>query len=250
MQARSSVGSPAPASPTSFVRRWNPRRVVLATLAVVSVVVGFYLIFRFVNVLFVLFVAVVLATAMRPAVLWLERRRVPQWGSVLSIYLVFALLLAGLFAILVPLLIDQGSQIVKDVPTYYQQARGQLQGSASQILRRIGTNLPRQLDLSVLTGKTQQQAAATGDQQAVVSQAVAYLKSFVWSLFGIIAVFLIAYFWTLDREQIVRTGLLIVPVDSRATAREIWDTAELKVGAYIRGQSLVMLSIGMLCDAA
>ncbi|HZB95338.1 MAG TPA: AI-2E family transporter [Herpetosiphonaceae bacterium] len=250
MQARSSAGSLPPASPAPFERRWNPRRVILATLAVVSVVAGFYLIFRFVNVLFVFFVAIVLATAMRPAVLWLERRRIPQWSSVLSIYLVFGLLLAGVFALLVPLLIDQGSQIVKDVPAYYQEARGQLRGSDSQILRRLGTNLPPHLDLSLLTGKTRQQAASTGDQQSVVSQAVAYLTSFVWSLFGIIAVFLIAFFWTLDRDLIVRTGLMIVPVDKRDTAREVWETAELKVGAYIRGQGLVMLTIGILCGIA
>src|ERR671939_110290 len=142
MQARSSVGPPAPASPTPFVRRWNPRRVVLATL---SVVAGFYLIFRFVNVLFVLFVAVVLATAMRPAVRWLEQRHVPQWGSVLSIYLVIALITIGILATLVPLLIDQGSQIAQDVPGYYRQARGQLRTSNSQILQRIGKNLPEQL---------------------------------------------------------------------------------------------------------
>ena len=42
--------------PAPFVRRWTPRRVILATLAVVSVVVGFFLMYRFSNALFVLFV--------------------------------------------------------------------------------------------------------------------------------------------------------------------------------------------------
>ena len=242
--------APVPVSSPPVVRRWNPRRVILATLTVVSVIAGFYLIYRFSNVLFVLFVAAVLATAMRPAVLWLERHRVPQWGGVLLIYLALALVAIGVIATLVPLLIDQGSQIVGDVPRYYSDLRQELRGSNSQILRRVGNNLPEQLRLNLLGGTSRQQAAATGDQQSVVSQSVGYLRSLSWSLFGFIAVFLIAYFWTLDREQIVRAGLLIVPVDSRAQAQELWDSVEQKVGAYIRGQALLMLIIAVLSGIA
>ena len=222
---------PAPVPSPPFVRRWNARRVFLATLAVVSVIAGFYLMYRFSNVLFVLFVAVVLSTAMRPAVLWLERHRVPQWGSVLLIYLALVLITAGIFATLVPLLVDQGAEIVQAVPGYYTDLRDQLRGSTSQILQRIGNNLPEQLDLSVMGGTTRQQAAATGNEESVVAQVVGYLGSFSWTLFSFISVFLIAYFWTLDREQIVRAGLLIVPSDRRQATEEIWDSAEQKVGA-------------------
>jgi predicted PurR-regulated permease PerM len=216
----------------------------------VSVIAAFYLIYRFSNVLFVLFVAAVLATAMRPAVLWLEQRGMPQWGGVITIYAVLALLTATLFATLAPLIVDQGVQIAQDVPGYYQEAREDLRGSRSQILRRIGNNLPEQLSLSAFGGTTRQQADATGEQQSLVAQAVGYLRSATWSLFGFIAIFLIAYFWTLDREQIVRAGLLIVPIDNRDAAREIWDTAEQKVGAYVRGQALLMLIIGVLSGIA
>src|SRR5918997_2914235 len=103
---------PASRSAPPFVRRWTPQRVVLATLGVVAVVVGFYLIYRFANVLFVLFVAAMLATAMRPAVRWFEQRQVPPWAGVLLIYLVLALITAGGFATFVPRLIDQGSHLV------------------------------------------------------------------------------------------------------------------------------------------
>ncbi len=239
-----------PAVPAPFVRRWTPRRVILATLAVVSVLVGFFLMYRFSNALFVLFVGAVLATAMRPAVDWLEKRHVPQWGGVLLIYLALVLVLAGLVATLVPLLVDQGSQIADDVPSYYVDARNWLLESNSRILRRVGNNLPAGLDLSAVSGPTQQQAQATGDEESLVAQGVGYLRAFSWGLFGFLAVFLIAYFWTLDRDQIVRAGLLLVPIDNRPRAQEIWDTAELKVGAYVRGQALLMLSIGVLTAVA
>jgi predicted PurR-regulated permease PerM len=217
---------------------------------VVGVIGGFYLLYRFSNVLFVLFVAAVLATAMRPAVQWLERRHVPQWGGVLLIYFSVALLTAGVGALLAPLLLSQTTQIVQDVPQYYQEARGELSKSNSELLRRVGNSLPQKPDLRAITGTTQQQAAASGDQSSVVGQGVGYLGAFIWAIFGGVAVALIAYFWTLDREKIVQAALLIVPIDSRPAARDIWDTAESKVGAYVRGQALLMLSIGVLCGVA
>ncbi len=245
MQAPSVAPVPPP-----LLRNWTPRRVFLSTVSVVAVIVGFYLMYRFSNVLFVLFVGAVLATAMRPAVLWLERRRVPQWAGVLLIYLALALAVAGFFATLVPLLAEQGSRMVQEVPTFYQERREDLRGANSQLLRRIGNNLPEQLDFSLVAGTTRQQAEATGNQESVVSQGVGYLASFSWSLFSFVAVFLIGYFWTLDRDQIVRAGLLIVPIDSRAAAQGLWDSAEQKVGGYVRGQALLMLSIGVLSGIA
>jgi len=162
---------PGTVVPPPFVRRWTPRRVILATLAVVSVVVGFFLMYRFSNALFVLFVGAVLATAMRPAVDWLEKRHVPQWGGVLLIYLALVLVLVGIAATLIPLLVDQGSQIADEVPDYYVGARDWLRESDSQILRRVGNNLPAGLDLSAVSGPTQQQAEATGDESPIVDVA-------------------------------------------------------------------------------
>jgi predicted PurR-regulated permease PerM len=187
---------------------------------------------------------------MRPAVLWLQQYHVPPRLGVLLIYLALILVTAGIFATLAPLLLDQGSQIVENVPGYYADAREQLRGSNSRILQRIGNNLPPELSVAALTGAGQQPTDQNGDQESLIVQTVAYLRSFGWGLFGFLAVFLIAFFWTLDRDQIVRAGLLLVPIDYRPRAQELWDAAESKVGAYIRGQSLLMLIIGVLTAIA
>lgn len=241
---------PAPVSAPSVVRRWTPRRVILATLVVVGVIGGFFLFDRFSTIVFVVFVATVFAIAMRPAVLWLGRYRIPPWAGVLLIYLAIALIVVGVVAVLVPLLVAQGTHVVQDVPSYYTELRNQLSQSSSQILRRIAVNIPTRLSLPGLGGTSNAQATTPDDQQAVVVQGFAILGSISWSLFSFFAVFLIAFFWTLDRDQIVRAASLIVPIDNRDAALEIWETVEFKVGAYIRGQAILMLAIGVLCGIA
>jgi predicted PurR-regulated permease PerM len=247
--------APQPATVTTVPdgRRWVPRRVILATLTVVGVLVGFYLLYRFSNVLFIVFIAAVLATAMRPAVLWLERHRIPQWAGVSLIYLVLAAAVVGFVVAMVPLLAEQGSALVQEVPTYYQDFRGQLVESNSQLLRRLGQSLPEQLDASAFGGQAQDTLGGqatdpqdTSEPQSIVGQAFGYVRTLTWNIASILATLLIAFFWTLDRDQIIRSSLLIVPVDRRDEARELWETVEHKVGGYVRGQGLLMLTVGVV----
>ncbi len=253
--------SPQQASPLTVPdsRRWIPRRIILMTLAVVAVLVGFYLLYRFTNVLFIVFVAAVLATAMRPAVLWLERHRIPQAGGILLIYALLIALTIGVGVSMVPLLTDQGANLIEHVPTYYHDIREQLIASNSQLLTRLGRELPQEMSLSPLGTQAQNslggQTQTTGDQAdaeqpSLVSQAFGYVRSMTWSIFGVLAVFLIAFFWTRDRDQIIGSMLLIVPVDRRDEARDLWLTVEQKVGGYVRGEALLMLSIGVLSAIA
>jgi predicted PurR-regulated permease PerM len=58
-----------------------------ATLVLLSVVLGFWLLYRFYQVVFILFVAIVLGTAIRPLVNWLHQRGLPRAAGVILVYL-------------------------------------------------------------------------------------------------------------------------------------------------------------------
>lgn len=53
---------------------WTPRQVFTATLVVLMVLAGFWLLYRYRLVAFGMFEAIVFGTAIRPAVSWFERR--------------------------------------------------------------------------------------------------------------------------------------------------------------------------------
>ncbi|HEX6289235.1 MAG TPA: AI-2E family transporter [Herpetosiphonaceae bacterium] len=235
------------ASPTTLPaapRRWYARRVIVATLIVLLVAVGFYLLYRFSNVLFVLFVAAVFATAIRPNVLWMERHHIPQPLGILLMYALVGLVTAGVLRLLTPLLITQATTLSTDLPTYYANFREWLGSAPVFLIRRLAAQLPPELSLSL--GPAPQDS----DKVAAVAQAVAIVRGVGWSMFGLVAIGLISYFWIVDREQIVRAALLVVPLDQRDTAHEIWDVLEEKVGAFVRGQALLCVSIGILSAIA
>jgi predicted PurR-regulated permease PerM len=188
----------------------------------------------------VLFVAIVLATALRPAVVWLGRWRIPPWLAVVLIYFLALVGGVGLVALLAPLLITQGVSLINSAPNYYAQARGYLGNQQNALIQGLVDQLPATLPLPT------QSSISGGVELSTIGQVVGYLQSFGWGLFSIIALVLIVYFWILDRDQIVRTVVLMLPTDRRDGARELWDALEEKVGAFVRGQLLLCLSVGVV----
>ena len=71
-----------------------PRRIVAATLVVAAVIAGFGVAYLLSDVLFLLFIGVVLATALEPVIEALQRRRVPQPLAVGAVYVCVILVLA------------------------------------------------------------------------------------------------------------------------------------------------------------
>ena len=60
-----------------------------------------------------------------------------------------------------------------------------------------------------------------------------------------IFVLALAFYWTLDREILVRSLLLRLTPAWRDDVRDLIDQAESKVGAFLRGQAILSLVIGV-----
>jgi predicted PurR-regulated permease PerM len=89
------------------IPQWTTRQVVSATLLVLAVVIAFWILYRFSWVVFILFVAVVLGTAIRPAVNWLNQRGVKRTRAVLLIYIALLLLFVLFVSLSAPMIANQ-----------------------------------------------------------------------------------------------------------------------------------------------
>ena len=70
-------------SPPALTSTCTTRRILLATLVVACVIIGFLLIYRFRMVLFIVFTGIVVSMAMAPAVDWLHRHKLTRAVAVI-----------------------------------------------------------------------------------------------------------------------------------------------------------------------
>src|SRR5512144_3064082 len=90
---------------------WTFGRVVWATLVLAFVALGFWLLYRFYQVVFILFIAIVIGTVIRPVVAWLHRRGLSKVWGVIVVYFLLLILLAGFLLLLFPVIVKQGTTI-------------------------------------------------------------------------------------------------------------------------------------------
>ncbi|MGQ0602058.1 MAG: AI-2E family transporter [Anaerolineales bacterium] len=234
------IEAPSDSAPTSL---WPPRRIILSTLIVLLVGLGFWLLVSLRLALFSLFIAIVISTAMTPAVDWLNRRGLSRaWG----VGIVYLGMLAALLAfgwLMAPVLIEQAVNIAESYSLYYQSLRNQLLGSASSLIRRLAFQLPVSLSL-------ERPAETAGEALGAMAQALNYSALLGNSLFTTVAVFLLAFFWTLERKRSVRGLLLLLPLSRREEAQALFVEAEKKVGAYMRGLAFLSLAVGSTATIA
>lgn len=219
---------------------WTFRRVVWATLVLLAVVLGFWLLYRFSQVVFILFIAIVLGTVIRPVVAWLHQRGLSKVSGVILVYFLLLVLLAGFLFLLLPLIVKQGTTIASAVPGYYQGLRTWMGNSPNQFVVRLGDFLP-----ATLTGLNPMQQ--TGQEViASAGQALGYVTLAAKAIFLIMVILVLVFYWTLDGPRTIQSFLLLVPQGRRENISELIATMETKLGFYIAGQGVLCLVIGVM----
>ena len=230
--------------PPSQPYQWTFRRVMWATLVLVFVALSFWLLYRFYQVVFILFIAIVMGTVIRPAVTWLHRRGLPRIAGVILVYLLLLALLIGFVLLLFPLIVEQGTTIAAAVPGYYQSLREWMVNYPNQLIVRLSEFLPATLPgLEPVQQTGQQMLASAG-------QALGYVALAAKVIFMATAILLLAFHWTLDGPRTIQSLLLLVPKGQRESISELISAMETKVGFYIAGQGVLCLVIGIMALVA
>jgi predicted PurR-regulated permease PerM len=103
-----------PAPPES----WTFWRVAWTTLVLAAVCLSFWLLYRFSQVVFILFIAIMIGTILRPAVVRLQGWGLPSKAGVMLAYLLLLAALVGFVLLLFPLIAEQSATITAAAPDY------------------------------------------------------------------------------------------------------------------------------------
>jgi predicted PurR-regulated permease PerM len=229
-------------NPPSQAYDWTFRRVVWATLVLISVAFCFWLLYRFNQVVFILFIAIILGTVIRPAVAWLYQRGLPRIAGIIFVYIILLTLLTSFVLLLFPLIIEQSATITAVLPGYYQSLHEWMFRYPNQLIVRLSEFLPATLP-SLKPDTTPQ----TGQEViASAGQAFGYATMAGKSIFIAIVILVLAFYWTLDGSRTIQSFLLLIPQDQRDHIRELVLAIETKVGFYIIGQVVLCLVIGVM----
>lgn len=214
------------------------RQVFTGTLIVLATLAVAYLLLRVGEVVIVLFIAIVFASTIRPLVDWLSAHRVPRGIAILLVYVVVLGAFAGLLIVSIPPLVGLSVELISGnlLVTRLQTLVQQLSYFGWSEFRIIVPSIQVPEVLSNLMG-------AASDTAQQMAWPVA--RDMAVTLGQVVLVFVIAVYWLTARKPTLDLLLRMSPMRHRAHVEQIWTDVELTLGSYLRGQTILMVVIGL-----
>jgi predicted PurR-regulated permease PerM len=201
------------------------KRAALATLVAGGIVVVALALWQLKLLLALLFLAFIVAAAMRPTIDWLADRGIPRGAGILGHYAIFLGGLVALLWVVVPRAIDQvenalgpGSELGEEA----QQSTGLKHDILVGLQRRL-EDLP--------------------SGESLVDPAVEVTRIVVEIGLGIFFVLASAAYWIFEREHAQNLLSSLLPRPRRKRVRDTWDLIDAKLGAYVRGQAVLIVGV-------
>jgi predicted PurR-regulated permease PerM len=209
------------------------RKAAVTTLVVVTIVALSLALWELRVLVSLFLLGLVIAAAMRPGVEWLRRHRIPG-GVGIGLHYVALLGLIALFLwLVVPRAIDQLSQATGgSLPTSkadLQHATEHSHGVKHQVLSAINKRL---------------QKLPVGS--SIFHPAISVGTKAFEAIVAIFFVFATAAYWVYERDRARRLLVSTVPPQHRKTVHDTWELIDLKLGAFVRGQLILVVFVATL----
>lgn len=201
----------------------------------IFIILALWFLYAVRDVIVLLFMSVILVSAMEPAVDFLQRKRIPRTVTVLLIYLLILALISVAVSFLIPPLVSQFQQLSQNFSEYSQKFKDSLgpinsftqvnhiNWGTSQILDELGSSL-----------------SSVG--RNVFSKTIGIFSG----LLSVVIVFSLAFYMSAKEDGIKNFIISVTPEKHHEYAANLTERIKDKIGRWLLGQIFVMFVIFLL----
>lgn len=191
---------------------------------VIIVAIAFFM-YQVQGILLGLFMAYIIMASIHPFVRTLRRYKVPK---ILAIVLIYAIVIAFFVLLVIPILpflVSQVQALFKAIPAY---------------LETLSNTLGIELNTRTI------QSYLTPIINAISDNAFSITGKVFGGIFSVLTVFILSFYLLVDRERLGKEAPNVLPDEYREKARLTIHLVEEKLGAWLRGQIVLSLVIGVI----
>ncbi|MDP3970597.1 MAG: AI-2E family transporter [bacterium] len=207
----------------------------LTIIKVMLVFLGLAFLWAIRDIIAIVFVAWVLASALDPLVDRMNRYKVPRALGIFSVYMMAAIFIAVVLALLVPSVTTEISGIARDFPHYYEPIRDSLSG-----IRQTGD------ELGVLASIQEGLDSTVKSLTNLSSGLYGAVASFFGGIITVIGILVIAFYMTVEEEGIKMFIQSVAPANYQPYVIRKINQIQKKLSSWLWGQMILMLFVGLL----
>lgn len=192
------------------------------------------------DVLLLVFIAVLLGAALEPVVGAIRGRiQIGRGISILVVYAAFLAIVVAISVLVVPTALVQLSSALAGLPSFLQQVRAWTDTLQPEALAQGLASLLDAVEAPFRPGPPPDPESMV-EVSFVVGQAAA----------AVVTLLALVFFWLTERPRLQRYALAFVPAERRGGIRDAWNEIESRLGLWVRGQLVLMATIGVATGIA
>ncbi len=206
-----------------------------AILKVVGVFLALWFIYLIRDILIIIFVAILMSSALDPAVKFLQKNKIPRVLGIVLIYIcIFFILFIALF-LLIPPLTEQIGQLSQNFPYYWDKL------SASFLSIR---------QYSEEHGFLNNIKDTLNSLQTTFSSSAGNIFNLIGTIFGgiisFVLIFVLTFYFLVQEDAVRRTLCYLTPVKYQAYIDNLAQRMQARVGHWLRGELILAIIIGSM----
>jgi len=200
-------------------------------LKVFLILLIIFLVYLLNNIIVILFVSLILASLVTPFVEFMQKKRIPRGASLILIYLIFFAILSFIVYSIIPPIINEVNDFIKDSPAYFDKILPNTLNNEEIGAENIFNNIKNGLGIFDSNIKT-----AAGGVFATVGSLFGGFLSFILIL-------VITFYMVVEDNAMKKVVWSIVPVKHQPYVIQLLSRMQKKVGGWLRGQLILSLII-------
>ena len=181
--------------------------------------------------------AIFIALGLDPIITWLEKKRVPRWAALIVVIVGLLSLFAGLVWMVVPIIVDQISELIRIIPDLQTQFQGY------PLVDNLAEQFPF-IDFQKLIADTGN--FFTENITNIGSGAIKFAVAIGTAFFGALIILILTIYFTASLPSIKRGLYQLVPASKRERFADLAEQITDSVGRYVIGQVGIAACSGIL----
>ncbi len=206
------------------------------------ILLGFIGIYVLSDIILVVLLAVVIASAIEPGTKWLLRKGVPRIISVLFVYSIIAVILVGSFYFLFLPLLNQSASLLSSLPGYLGELQvwNPLQSNGWLSNNPALGNISSSFSLAQIV--EQIDTAVSNISQGFFSTASAVFGG----ILSFILVIVLSFYLSTEADGVTNFLRIVTPAKQENYVISLWKRSQHKIGLWMQGQIVLAIIVAML----
>ncbi|HBF67423.1 MAG TPA: hypothetical protein DDW36_03295 [Candidatus Magasanikbacteria bacterium] len=186
------------------------------------------------QIILIIFVSLIFAALIDPFADWFQRKKIPRGLAVIAIYIVIITLLVVTLLVLVPPIVGETTELIRNFGTIWQRGVDKL---------GVVGDLARQYNLMPSEG-------FAGTIQPAASKTVEGIFSTIGGFFtGLASILLVAaltFYMVVEEDAIKKMLRHVAPDEYQPFLSRLFSRIREKLGLWLRGQLVLSITVGLL----